>query len=113
MNPEDAKRIFYHDIDSPEKQDRLASELDIFSIGVFTSKQTYAAWKHIPSTFVRCNRDRSSITPELVDQMLTAARSAKSTAFDVVEQVEAGHCVMASRPEWFAEMCRRAAGEQA
>jgi hypothetical protein len=46
-----------------------------------------------------------------VQAIITGARNIEPSAFDVVEEVEAGHCLMVSRPEWFAAALRRAAGE--
>ncbi|KAF7866921.1 hypothetical protein EAF04_005762 [Stromatinia cepivora] len=65
VNPEDAKRIFYHDIPS-EKADKLISELLPQSAGVYFSTATYAGWLDIPSTYLYGEADRSSFTPEVV-----------------------------------------------
>ena len=110
VDPGDARQIFYHDIASKSEQDKLIANLDTQNIGVFASPQKYAAWRHIPSTCVICTLDRSAISPAVAKAMIEAARAVYPEAFDVVEAVEAGHCVMASQPEWFAGMCVRAAG---
>lgn len=44
--------------------------------------------------------------------MIEEARRLESRAFDVVESCEGGgHCLMISRPQWLADVLRRAAGE--
>jgi pimeloyl-ACP methyl ester carboxylesterase len=67
--------------------------------------------RYIPSTYVVGKEDRTAITPELVNYIITSARKIEPTAFDVVEEVDAGHCLMISRPKWLAGVLRRAAGE--
>jgi pimeloyl-ACP methyl ester carboxylesterase len=110
VSTEDAKKIFYNDISS-EEGDAWASKLSHQSIGVYTSTTTYAAWRHIPSTYVVGTEDKTTFTPELVDFIVNAAKSIEPTAFDVVEKCDGGHCLMISRPEWLADVLRRAAGE--
>ena len=65
-NPED---IFYNDMNDEEAQ-RWIAKLQTQSEGVYTTEVTYAAWRHIPTTFVRAVEDRSSITEEVVDYMI-------------------------------------------
>lgn len=81
------------------------------SLGVYTSTTSYAAWRYIPSTHVIGTEDKTVFTPEFINSMIDAARKIEPTAFDVIEQVDAGHCLMVSRPEWLANVLRRAAGE--
>lgn len=112
VEPEAAKRIFYHDIPS-EKADKFISELIPQSAGVYFSTATYAAWLDVPSTYLHGEADRSSITPELTEMMIKGAQMMNPNAFDVVERLkEGGHCLMISYPEWTAEALRRAAGEK-
>lgn len=87
-----------------------ASKLCHQSAGVYTSTTTYAAWRYIPSTFVIGTEDRTAITPKIVSFMIEIARKIEPTAFDVVERCDGGHCLMISRPEWLADVLRRAAG---
>ena len=111
VDPEDAKQIFYHDIPS-EEGDKWAAKIQHQSVGVYTSTTTYAAWRHIPSTFIIGSEDRTTFTPELVQYMIDKARQQEPSAFDTVETCEgAGHCLMISHPEWLADALRRAAGE--
>ncbi|PVI02062.1 alpha/beta-hydrolase [Periconia macrospinosa] len=108
--PEDAKSIFYHDISS-EEGDLWASKLSHQSLGVYTSTTSYAAWRYIPSTYVIGTEDKSNFTPEVVSFIIETAKKIEPTAFDVVERCDGGHCLMISRPEWLADVLRRAAGE--
>jgi hypothetical protein len=107
---EEAKSIFYNDI-SPEEGDKWATTLAPQSVGVYSSIQTYAAWRYIPSTYVIGKNDKTSFSPEVVDYIINTAKTAEPTAFDVVEECDGGHCLMISRPEWLAGLLRRAAGE--
>jgi len=107
---EDAKRVFYHGISS-EEGDLWASKLSHQSIGVYTSTTSYAAWRHIPSTYVVGTEDKTLFTPEFVDSIIETAKKIEPTAVDVVERCDGGHCLMISRPEWLANVLRRAAGE--
>lgn len=43
--------------------------------------------------------------------MLDTAKQTEPSAFDGVEESDAGHCPMVSRPEWLADVLRRATGE--
>lgn len=74
--------------------------------------QTYAAWRHIPSTYVIGEQDQTVFTPQVAQIMIEEARRLEPGAFDVVEVCEGGgHCLMISRPQWLADVLRRAAGE--
>lgn len=110
VSPADAKDIFYHDLPAAEAE-TWASKLVPQSIGVFTSTTTYAAWQHISSTFVLASLDRSAMSKEAVHAMIKAAQAVEPSACDVVEEVEAGHCFMVSKAEWFAGVLGKAAGE--
>lgn len=80
---------------------------------MYSSTATYAAWKDIPSTFLAGELDQSSLGPAMVEMMITAAKQAVPTAFDMVEKCkDGGHCLMVSFPNWTAEALRRAAGEK-
>ena len=110
VEPEDAKRIFYNDLSSAEG-DEWASKLTHQSLGVYSSTQTYAAWRHIPSTYVIGEQDQTTFTPEVVQKMIDGAKQLEPSAFDVVEKCDGGHSLMISRPQWLADVLRRAAGE--
>ena len=110
VDPEDAKRIFYNDISSAEG-DEWASKLTHQSLGVYSSTQTYAAWRHIPSTYVIGEQDQTTFTPQVVQMIINGAKQLEPSAFDVVEKCDGGHCLMISRSQWLADVLRRAAGE--
>ncbi|KAJ4294977.1 hypothetical protein N0V90_006985 [Kalmusia sp. IMI 367209] len=110
VSSDDAKKIFYNDISS-EEGDEWVAKLAHQSIGVYTSTTSYAAWRYIPSTYVIGTEDKTTFTPEVVDYIINTARSIEPSAFDVVEKCDGGHCLMISRPEWLADVLRRAAGE--
>lgn len=65
----------------------------------------------MPSTHVVGEQDRTVFTPQVVDMMLDGAKLKQPSAFDVVEKCDGGNCLMISRPQWLAEVLRRAAGE--
>jgi hypothetical protein len=110
ISAENDKPIFYNDMSS-EEGDKWAAKLLHHCTGVYSSTTTYAAWRHIPSTYVVCTQDKSTFTPEIVDMMIKGGKEMQPTAFDVVETCDAGHSPMISRPEWLAGVLRRAAGE--
>jgi pimeloyl-ACP methyl ester carboxylesterase len=110
VQAEDAKSVFYNDF-SLEEADSWASKLIHQSVGVYTSTTSWAAWRHIPSTYVIGTKDKTTFTLEMVENMINMARSIEPSAFDVVEKCDGGHCLMISRPEWLADVLRRAAGE--
>lgn len=89
VTPEDAKRVFYNDL-PPEQADKWAAELQPQSAGVYTSVQSYAAWRHIPSTYVIGKQDKTSITREVVDYFISTARAIEPSSFDVVEECDHG-----------------------
>lgn len=67
--PENADRIFYSDLSS-EEGDKWAAKLQHQSLGVYTSTTTYAARRHIPSTYVIGTDDRISFQSEFIDMIL-------------------------------------------
>ena len=56
-------------------------------------------------------QDRTTFTPEVIDMMIKGAKHIEPSAFDIIEKCDGGHCLMISRPQWLAEVLRRAAGE--
>ncbi|KAL9096292.1 MAG: hypothetical protein Q9165_001289 [Trypethelium subeluteriae] len=111
VEPNDAKRIFYNDL-NPEQSDSWAAKLKPQSLGVYASQTTYNALRYIPSTYVIGTNDQTTFTPEVVEMIIKTARTVEPSAFDVVETCDGGHCLMISRPDWLAEVLRRAAGEE-
>ncbi|KAK1762335.1 hypothetical protein QBC33DRAFT_574334 [Phialemonium atrogriseum] len=81
--PGGAKYVLFNDLPSDEAETWTAT-LTHRSAGVFLSKQTYAAWRDIPSTYVVGERDKSFFSMEIVDIILDTARALEPTSFDVV-----------------------------
>ncbi|MCJ1357554.1 MAG: hypothetical protein MMC33_007550 [Icmadophila ericetorum] len=107
----DAKSQFFHDLPDDEASRWATEEVKPQSLGVFWSKTTYAAWRHIPTTYLICTNDR--VVPlAAAEGMIAAARQIQPTAFDVVEKVESGHFAMLSKMEETVAVLRRAAGEE-
>jgi pimeloyl-ACP methyl ester carboxylesterase len=113
VTAEDARDVFYNDM-THEESDRWSEKHRHESMGVYGSTTTYAAWRDVPSTFVIATEDKTmAFTREVVDGMIKTAREQVPSAFDVVEIAEgAGHCPMVSRPEWVADVLRRAAEQK-
>lgn len=81
--------------------------------GMVESTQIYAAWQDIPSTFAFETQNQTLFGErEMVDYMINSAKAIRPTAFDVMEECDAGHCFMISRAEWLAAVPRRATGEK-
>ena len=59
VEPDHAKGLFYQDMPD-DAVSELAKDLRPQSLGVFWSKSTYAAWKHVPITYVICEDDTPS-----------------------------------------------------
>lgn len=56
-------------------------------------------------------QDKTAFTPQVVDMIISGAKQLEPSAFDVIERVDGGHCLMISRPYWLAGVLRKAAGE--
>ena len=98
---------------SAEEADKWVAKIKHQSAGVFTSTTTYAAWGHIPSTYVFGPEDKTAFRPHIVNFMLDRARKYHPDTFDVVETCEGGaHSLMITHPVWLADVVRRAAGEK-
>jgi hypothetical protein len=99
------KEIFYNLCD-PELADKHASQLDLISTGLFSTKTTYAGWKHIPGTYLLCRNDMA-IPAEAQEAMSTQP----GAQFDVV-RCDADHSPFLCMPEYTAKVIRYAAGEK-
>ena len=104
--PDDVKHLWFHDL-SDEEASRWAAKAIPHSIGVFWSKSTRAAWRYIPSTFVFCREDRFFHYAEI---QIADAKSTSDHMLDSIEEVDAGHYVMLSQPEWLTGVLIKAAG---
>ena len=102
--PTDPEYRFYHDL-SPTEAEAATGHLKMHSAGALWSPATYAAWKHIPSTFLVCENDRT--IPLVAQEAMIGHVDANFT----VERCAAGHAPMLSMPDFTAQVVRRAAGE--
>src|SRR5689334_7573537 len=108
--PESALEFWYHDL--PEEEGKYwAGVTKSHSQDAFWSTSTYAAWKHIPTTFVKCEEDKT-IPGMYIDMMLETVRNSVPTGLDTVESVKSGHFPFLSRVPDMVGILRRAAGEK-
>ena len=110
MSPDDAKRLWYHDVPREEAEE-VASTLKPQSIGVFWSVTTTAAWRYIPSAYVLCKNDRA-FPKQLAEILLKGAKSMGPNMVDIVEECESGHFPMLSKPDWVVDFLLRVVGEK-
>jgi hypothetical protein len=103
--PHDPMYRFYHDVD-PELAQQAIANLGKHSLKAKWSPATYAAWKHIPSTYLLCEADRA--IPLEVQEAMIAAPGANFT----VERCASGHSPWMVMPDFTADVVRRAAGEK-
>lgn len=99
------KDIFYNKC-SPEVAEEQIAKLELFAKGTFESRPTYAAWKHIPCTYLVCENDHA--IPLVAQEAMIAQEGAN---FDVV-RCSADHSPFLCMPDFTAEVVRRAAGEE-
>lgn len=82
---------------APQQANFWTSQLLPQSLGVFWSRTTYAAWRHIPTTYCLCGQDQN-VTVEYAEMMIQAAKDSGPHKIDYVERCEeAGHEVFLSR----------------
>ena len=100
------REIFYH-LCPPEVADAQVARLAGMRLakGMFESKPTYAAWKHIPCTYLVCENDQA--VPLAAQEAMIKQEGAR---FDVV-RCKADHSPFLSMPDFTAEVVRKAAGE--
>lgn len=98
--------IFYNDVD-PKVADSLTGQLKYQSHGHFTSKQTYAAWKHIPSSYIICTKDMA--IPMQVQEGMSSQPESNFT----IERLEASHSPFYSMPDETIGVVRKAIEEHA
>jgi len=69
--------------------------------------QPYAAWKHIPTTYLLCSEDQTIVYERQLQVVEDARKSTAITAFTC----DAGHSPFLSQPGLTAKVIRHAAGE--
>lgn len=110
VEPGDAKGLFYQDLEDDAVME-LAKDLRPQSLGVFWSTTSYAAWKHIPTTYVICENDTPS-TVAAAGYLLSSAQAVEESKVDTVVKRKVGHSPFLSQPEWTVDMLRKSAGER-
>lgn len=86
--------IFYNDV-QPQTATWAQSRLLPSSFAAFTEPVTAAAWRHIPSTYVICERDQSG--PQ-------SWQEAMAQRANRIERLSAGHSPMLSQPKTLAQI---------
>lgn len=102
----DTRNVFYHDVDD-ETAERFMADLSPQSRGVFDSKITYEAWKHIDSAYIICEQDRA--LPLVVQE---GCLSIEGNRFSHVERLPTSHSTWLSKPVETVAAVRRAVGEK-
>lgn len=108
--PEDAKDMFYQDVDDATVAE-LAKDLRPHSFAAFWSTTTYAAWRHIPTTYILCLGDRPS-TVVAAQYLVDTAKSSGPHKIDNLIKHDVGHSPFISQPEWLATTLIEEAGRQ-
>ncbi|PWY71011.1 alpha/beta-hydrolase [Aspergillus heteromorphus CBS 117.55] len=104
VDPDTPEFVFYNDCEEGQTKSAVAA-LRTHSYQTFLSPCTYAAWKHVPSTYLYCLRDEA--IPMAVQRMMVE-ETAKG--YDMrTETLDASHSPFFSMPVDMAEAIRRAA----
>jgi len=109
--PNQPEKIFYNDL-SEEVAAPYIAAIKPHSYRTFSSKQSVAPWKIIPSTYIVCEQDQAIPLP-VQDGMIGMAQQMAPKSFDVVERCSASHSPFISQPKWLAEKLIKAAGSAA
>jgi hypothetical protein len=107
--PESALEYWYHDLPIEEGK-YWAERTKTHAMDTFWSTSTYAAWKHIPTTFVKCEDDKTA-PMAYVDMQLEVVKNSAPTGLDTIESVKSGHFPFLSKVPDMVAILRRAAGE--
>jgi pimeloyl-ACP methyl ester carboxylesterase len=102
----EAHDIFYNDIPK-EEADKWIAKLNKQATKSFGDPCTYAAWKHIPSTYILCGKDNA--IPIQAQELFIGQDGAdfKTERFE-----NASHSPFLSMPKETADAIKRAAGEK-
>jgi hypothetical protein len=100
----DIQDVFYNDVPK-DVAAHWASKLTYQAVGPFKTAQTYAAWKHIPSTYIICELD-NTIPAAFQETMAT-----QEGGLFTIERLNASHSPFMSMPKETAKLIRKAAGE--
>ncbi|CAD0092217.1 unnamed protein product [Aureobasidium vineae] len=92
--------IFYNDVDA-SLAEACTAQLDLQAKGCFKSKQTYAAWKYIDSTYIVCSRDNA------IPKQAQVAMASQPGGRFTIEYLDAGHSPFLSVLHQTVEMIRK------
>lgn len=107
VTPPAAAYMPFHDLPDEYAQ-HWSALFKPHSLGAMWSKQTYAAWKDIPSTYVMCDQDRV-VSVEKQEEMIKNARELQPKAFDVVERLASGYESILSKVDEMVKIVEKAA----
>lgn len=102
--------MFYQDLDDRTIAE-LVKDLKPQSLRAFWSTTTHAAWRHIPTTYVLCMKDKPS-TVVAAQYLVESARTSGTHKIDNIIKADAGHSPFISVPEWTAGMLIEEAAER-
>lgn len=98
----------YQDVD-PKLAEKCAAGLQHHSLPLMYAPQPYAAWKHIPTTYLLCKEDQTVV----YERQLKLIENAKLAGVDVKTfTCDAGHSPFLSQPELTSKVIRWASGEE-
>ncbi|KAF1976912.1 alpha/beta-hydrolase [Bimuria novae-zelandiae CBS 107.79] len=100
--PEDVKEMLYQDMDDQTVAE-LAKDLQPQSFAAFWSTTTHATWRHIPTTYVLCLKNKPN-TMMAAQYLVDSTKASGPHKIDNLIKVNAGHSPFISRPEWTANM---------
>ncbi|PMD13988.1 prolyl aminopeptidase-like protein [Hyaloscypha hepaticicola] len=106
--PDTPEKIFYNDLSAEVAAPYIAA-LKPHSYRTFSSQQSVAPWKVIPSTYILCENDQA-IPVQAQEGMLANAHQMAPGSFDVIERCSASHSPFISQPEWLADKLIKGAG---
>ena len=92
--------MFYQDLDDSTVAE-LGKDLQPQSFGAFWSTTTYAAWRHIPTTYIICTADKPS-TVVAAQYLVDSAKASGAHMIDNVIKVDAGRSPFIIMPGWTA-----------
>ena len=104
VEPEDAKGLFSQDLQD-DVVSEMAKNLRPQSLGVFWSTTSYAAWKHVPTTYFICENDVPS-TVVIAGYLLYSAQAVERNKVDIVVKRKFGHTLFLSQLGWMVSMLR-------
>lgn len=110
MCPEDAKDLFYQDLDD-ETVAELVKDLQPQSFSSFWSRTTYAARRYMPTTYILCMGDKPS-TVVAAQYLIDTAKASGENKIDNVIKHNVGHSPFISQPEWLSETLVEEAGRR-